>query len=88
MRPAEMLHYYRAVADASPLPVLLYSVPACTAYELPMELAAQLAQHPNIIGIKDSSNNPTRIGEIVRATHTVKPHTFLGASRVSRIRLC
>jgi len=72
MRPAEMLHYYRSVADASPLPVLLYSVPSCTAYELPVELAAQLAQHPNIIGMKDSSNNPVRIGEIVRATQSVK----------------
>jgi dihydrodipicolinate synthase/N-acetylneuraminate lyase len=72
MRPAEMLHYYRAVADASPLPVLLYSVPACTAYELPVELTAELAQHPNIIGIKDSSNNPARIAEIFRATRDVK----------------
>jgi dihydrodipicolinate synthase/N-acetylneuraminate lyase len=72
MRPAEMLHYYRAVADASPLPVLLYSVPACTAYELPVEIAAQLSQHPNIIGIKDSSNNPARISEMVAATSTVK----------------
>ena len=72
MRPAEMLHYYRSVADASPLPLLLYSVPACTAYELPVELAAELAQHPNILGMKDSSNNPSRIGDIVRATQSVK----------------
>lgn len=74
MRPAEMLHYYRAVADASPLPVLLYSVPACTHYELPIELAAELAHHPNVIGMKDSSNNPARIAELVRATQNVK-HT-------------
>src|ERR1700757_3269281 len=34
MRPAEMLNYYRMVADASPLPILLYNIPAYTAYEL------------------------------------------------------
>jgi dihydrodipicolinate synthase/N-acetylneuraminate lyase len=72
MRPAEMLHYFRAVADASPLPVLLYSVPACTAYELPAALVADLAQHPNIVGMKDSSNNPARIAELVTSTAFVR----------------
>jgi dihydrodipicolinate synthase/N-acetylneuraminate lyase len=68
MRSAELLHYYRSVADASPLPVLLYSVPACTAYELPVAIVAELAHHPNIIGMKDSSNSPARIAELVTAT--------------------
>jgi dihydrodipicolinate synthase/N-acetylneuraminate lyase len=72
MRAAEMLHYYRAVADASPLPVLLYSVPACTAYELPVEIAAELAKHPNIVGMKDSSNSPDRIAKLVTATAAIK----------------
>jgi 4-hydroxy-2-oxoglutarate aldolase len=36
MRNREMLTYYQAVADRSPLPVLLYSVPSCTAYDLPV----------------------------------------------------
>jgi len=68
MRPSEMLHYYRAIADSSALPVLLYSVPACTAYDLPVAIVAELAAHPNIIGMKDSSNSPQRIREIVTAT--------------------
>lgn len=72
MGDAEMLHYFRAVADASALPVLLYSNPACTGYELPVELIAGLARHPNIRGIKDSSNNPDRIGEIVTATAQIR----------------
>jgi dihydrodipicolinate synthase/N-acetylneuraminate lyase len=50
----EMLTYYRTVADHSPLPVLLYSVPPFTQYDLPIEVIAELAQHPNIVGIKDS----------------------------------
>ena len=63
----EMLTYYRAVADHSALPVILYSVPALTQYELPVEVVAELAQHPNIAGIKDSSGKPERIAALVEA---------------------
>ena len=65
---AAMLNYYRMVADASPLPVLLYSVPSYTAYELPVEAIGELSGHPNILGIKDSSGKPERIAQIVAAT--------------------
>jgi dihydrodipicolinate synthase/N-acetylneuraminate lyase len=68
MRPAEMLNYYRMVADASALPVLLYSIPAYTAYELPVEVIAELSGHANIYGIKDSGGKPERIAAIVAAT--------------------
>jgi len=68
----EMLTYYRAIADHSPLPVLLYSVPVFTQYDLPMEVIAELAQHPNIIGIKDSSGQPQRIAEIAAATQSIR----------------
>ena len=68
MRAAEMLNYYRMVADASVLPVLLYSVPPYTAYDLPVDVIAELCTHPNILGIKDSSGKPERIAAIVSAT--------------------
>ncbi len=68
----EMLTYYRAVADHSPLPVVLYSVPALTLYDLPTNIIAELAQHPNIIGMKDSSGKPERVASIVEATRFVK----------------
>ena len=68
MRPAELLNYYRMVADASALPVLLYSIPAYTAYELPLEVIAELSGHANILGIKDSGGKPERIAAIVAAT--------------------
>jgi 4-hydroxy-2-oxoglutarate aldolase len=68
MGHTEMLNYYRAIADRSPLPVVLYSIPKFTHYELPIEVIAELAQHPNIIGLKDSSGNVERIAEIVTAT--------------------
>ena len=75
MRNREMLTYYQAVADRSPLPVLLYSVPSCTAYDLPIEVVGELAMHPNIIGMKDSSGNVERIGELVKATRAAKKRT-------------
>jgi dihydrodipicolinate synthase/N-acetylneuraminate lyase len=68
----EMLTYFRMVADSSPLPVLLYNVPFFTAYDMPVELIADLAQHPNIIGIKESSGDVEKIAAIVKATRFVK----------------
>src|SRR5271163_32540 len=75
MRDREMLTYYQAVADRSPLPVLLYSVPSCTAYDLPIEVVAELAMHPNILGMKDSSGNVERIVELVKATRPARKRT-------------
>jgi dihydrodipicolinate synthase/N-acetylneuraminate lyase len=68
MGTAAILNYYRTVADASPLPVLLYNIPKFTKYDLPVEVIAELAWHPNIIGLKDSSGNVAGIRAIVGAT--------------------
>ncbi len=70
MQPLEMLTYYRVVADHSPLPVVLYSIPKFTHYDLPVEVVAELSQHPNIIGIKDSSGNIDRLTRLVEATRS------------------
>jgi dihydrodipicolinate synthase/N-acetylneuraminate lyase len=70
--PLEMLTYYRAVADHSPLPVLLYNVPALTQYDLPVEAVAELAAHPNIIGIKDSAGTPEKIAQIASRTQSCR----------------
>lgn len=65
---AAILHYFRSVADRSPLPVLLYNIPKCVPYQIPIEIIAELANHPNIIGIKDSSGSVDRIRDTVAAT--------------------
>jgi len=57
MTPAAQKAHYLAVADASPAPVLLYSVPAFMHYHLDPDVVCELAAHENIIGIKDSSGN-------------------------------
>jgi len=75
MSTAAVLHYYRSVADRSPLPVLLYNIPRCVPYDIPVELVAELAQHPNIIGIKDSSGSVARIRALVEATRTTPRRT-------------
>jgi dihydrodipicolinate synthase/N-acetylneuraminate lyase len=72
MKPEAMLAYYRTVADRSPLPVLLYTVPPFTAYDLPLELITELAEHPNIIGIKESSGNVEKVATMVQATRHIK----------------
>lgn len=64
-RAENFIQHYRAVADASPIPVMLYSVPIFTGITLEAPEITTLAQHPNIIGIKDSSGSIQRIGEIV-----------------------
>src|SRR5277367_6228665 len=68
MSDAAMLNYYRMVADASALPLVLYNIPKFTKYELPVEVIAELAFHPNVIGLKDSSGSVERIAATVAAT--------------------
>ena len=68
MSAAAVLHYFRSIADRSPLPVLLYNIPKCVPYQIPIDLVAELAAHPNIIGIKDSSGSVDRIRDTVAAT--------------------
>lgn len=57
-------HYLR-VADAARIPLLIYSVPQLTGVAVEAPLVAQLAEHPNIIGIKESSGVMQRVGEII-----------------------
>jgi len=64
-RAETYIRHYRAVADASPIPVLLYSVPAFTGVTLESPEILKLAEHPNIAGIKDSSGSVQRVGEVV-----------------------
>lgn len=52
-----LVSYYTAVADASPVPVLLYSMPPLTGIKIEPETVARLSEHANIIGVKDSSND-------------------------------
>jgi 4-hydroxy-2-oxoglutarate aldolase len=67
LNPDTLAEHYRRVADASKIPVILYSIPQLTGVALESDLVARLAEHPNIIGIKESSGNVQRVGEIIAA---------------------
>lgn len=58
--------HYETLADESPLPLLLYNIPSVTTLALSPALTAELAQHENIIGIKDSSGNVAALTETMR----------------------
>jgi 4-hydroxy-2-oxoglutarate aldolase len=62
------VRHYTAVADASPVPVLLYNFTAVTGVSLPVEAAARLAHHPNIVGMKESNGDVPRVADLVSAT--------------------
>ncbi|GAB3324755.1 4-hydroxy-tetrahydrodipicolinate synthase [Hymenobacter humi] len=54
---AGLIAHYQRLADASPVPIILYNVPGRTASNITAETTLRLAQHPNIIGIKEASGN-------------------------------
>jgi 4-hydroxy-tetrahydrodipicolinate synthase len=66
--PALFARYYTAVADASPVPVLLYHFPAAMGVTLLPETVAQLGEHPNIAGMKESSTDAAQLAAFVDAT--------------------
>lgn len=63
MNEAAMLAFFSAVADQSPIPIILYNVPKFTHVNLTVKLVAQLSGHPNIVGIKDSTGNVIQLGD-------------------------
>jgi len=75
MTPQVVANYFRAVADRSPLPVVLYNIPRCVPYQIPVEMVGELADHPNIIAIKDSSGSMERIQGLVQATRNARKRT-------------
>ena len=72
MKPANMLAFYRFVADRSPVPVIIYNFPQATGYDIPAEVVIELAGHPNVIGIKESSGDVEKVRKMVDGTRAVK----------------
>ncbi len=72
MTAASILAFYRTVADRSPLPVIIYNFPQATGYDIPAELVIELAEHPNLIGIKESSGDVEKVRKMVDGTRHVQ----------------
>jgi 4-hydroxy-2-oxoglutarate aldolase len=74
--------HYTAVADASPVPVVLYNVPVFTGISMEARLVVELAKHPNILGLKESSGDVRLISEVVWNTSNQKFSVLAGAAPV------
>jgi len=72
MQPPNILAFYRFVADRSPLPVMIYNVPSFTGYDIPAELVIELAEHPNILGMKESGGDVEKLRRMLAGTRHVK----------------
>jgi dihydrodipicolinate synthase/N-acetylneuraminate lyase len=72
MQPENILAFYRTVADRSPLPIIIYNFPQATGYNIPAELVIELAGHPNLIGIKESSGDVEKVRAMVEGTRHIR----------------
>ena len=71
MFPANLLAFYRTVADRSALPIIIYNFPQATGYDIPAEVVIELAGHPNIVAIKESSGNLDKVKQMVEGTRNI-----------------
>jgi 4-hydroxy-2-oxoglutarate aldolase len=65
MTHGALVNHYLTLAEQSPIPILLYSVPANTGLDLASEVIIELSSHPNIIGLKDSGGDVAKLGKII-----------------------
>ena len=71
-QPAAQVRHYMAVAEASPIPIMLYNVPRHTGINLAADTVARIAEHPNVCGIQDASGDIVQCAQIIDQT----PKTF------------
>jgi 4-hydroxy-2-oxoglutarate aldolase len=86
-RPECQLTYYRAVADSAKIPIVIYNFPQATGLDIPADVVVQLAEHPNILGIKESSGSIEKVARMVDKT----PEDFqvlVGSAQTFYASLC
>ena len=65
MNNKELVRHYYNVADASPVPVLVYNMPGNTGIDMTSRMIIEMAEHPNIVGLKESGGNVVKMGEVI-----------------------
>lgn len=85
LEDAQMLGYFEALADAIPLPLIIYNIPATTGMSIPLDIVDQLSAHENIVGLKDSERDEVRLGEaIIRYRNRADFSHFVGWAAQSK----
>jgi 4-hydroxy-2-oxoglutarate aldolase len=87
MKPQILYEHFISVGESSKIGILLYNVPQFTGINMEPELVAKLSEHPNIIGIKDSSGNIGQLSEIVHLSQE-RFAVFVGSAPVFFPALC
>src|SRR5207237_6163815 len=65
--PDGLVQHYRAIADSTPLPIVVYNVPGRTGLNVDAATLVRLAAIPGVVGVKEASGNLTQVCEICRA---------------------
>ena len=76
IQPEALVAHFAAIAAAIPIPIIIYSVPRFSGFEVPVPLVKRLASNPAVAGLKDSSTNTSRIVEIMAGDHPVEGDGF------------
>jgi 4-hydroxy-tetrahydrodipicolinate synthase len=76
MAEAEVEAFYRHLADRSPIPIVLYNIPAFTRIPIQARTIGRLASHPNIVGLKDSSRDLEYLQAAIGAARKVAAEDF------------
>ena len=69
LTPEQMEHYYLTLADGIELPLMLYNILATTHMSIPIDVVRRLANHPNIVGLKDSERDMERMEQCIGIAH-------------------
>ncbi len=88
LTPEVQRSFYTALADDAALPILVYNMPAYTGINLGPDVAVPLAQHPRVIGMKDSSGNIVQITDIIRQTQHEDFAVLAGSASFLFASLC
>lgn len=84
----QMFSYYQALADKSPLPLILYNIPITTHVSIPLDVIDALSQHPNIAGFKDSEQNDPRLMDALSLWKDREDFShFMGSAAKSSVAL-
>lgn len=79
-----LYEYFTAVADSSPLPIILYNYPGAVAgIDMDSDLIIRISQHPNIVGTKFTCANTGKLTRVARALHAIKPESPLAPTKSS-----